>query len=318
MRRDQFVSEVPVCGEIVPAGDGTWVLERRLDPAFLHLKAAREAFQAEVEAARRQLGRPAGLAVVHEATVGEEPRLVREYRPEGTLRDLLVTGLEVSVEGALGIVSGLADALDALHMLEIVHGDPAPENVLLRAEGGIVLSDARSSRREFGRGPEGARRADTPGGDRAVLLPLARRLMRLGGESTAGPLRREALSVLDGPWEEERKISALQKLAGPVPVLLAPFERRVDLAIPFPLPVSISVRAIAEPRTRYAVAKICAPAAGLTPARTARVLEAGALAFESVFPSPARSLSSVLQAAGARVSILAPGRATAPNRTREE
>jgi hypothetical protein len=124
--------------------------------------------------------------------------------------------------------------------------------------------------------------------------------------------------VLDGPWEEERKISALQKLACPGPVLLAPFERRVELASPFPLTVSISIWAIAQPRTRYAVAKLCAPAAGLTPARAARVLEAGALAFESVFPSPARSLSSVLQAAGARVSILTPGRAQASTRTREE
>lgn len=318
MRRDQFVSEVPVCCEIHPAGDGPWALERRLDPAFALLKPAREAFQAEVEAARKQLGRPAGLAVVHEATVGEEPRLVREYRPEGTLRDLLVTARSLSVEDALGIVSGLADALDSLHRLDIVHGDPAPENVLLRAEGGIALSDARSSRRAIGRGSEGARGADTPAGDRAVLLPLARRLLRLGGDSPACPLRQEALSVLDGAWEEERKISALQKLAGSVPVRLAPFERRGDLAIPFPLPVTISVWAVTEPRTRYAVAKLCAPAAGLTPARAARALEAGSLSFESIFPSPARPLVSVLQAAGARVSIFAPGRAPAPCRTREE
>lgn len=319
MRRDQFVSEVPVRCEIVPAGDGTWALERRLNPAFLHVRAARAAFLAEVEAARLQLGRPTGLAVVHEATVGEEPRLVREYRPEGTLRDLLVTGLAVSVEGALGIVSGLADALDSLHKLEIVHGDPSPENVLLRAEGGIVLSDARSSRRELGRGPEGARRADTPGGDRAVLLPLARRLIRLGSESTAGPLRRDALSVLDGPWEEERKISALQKLAGPIPFSSHLSSGGWTRRYRFPFPVSISISAIAQPRTRYAVAKLCAPAAGLTPARAARVLpESGALAFESVFPSPARSLSSVLQAAGARVAILAPGQKPAPTRTREE
>lgn len=311
MTRGAFVSEVPVRCEVVPAGDGTWALERRLDPAFVNVRAAREAFLAEVEAARRQEGRAGGLAVVLEATAAEKPLLVREYRTEGTLRDLLASGRPLSVPIALGVVSGLADALDTLHRLEIVHGDPSPENVLLRAEGGIVLSDARSSRRAFGIGAGSANASDTTAGDRAVILPLARKLLLLGGESPADPLRREALAILDGAWDGERKIAALQKLSGSAPVVLAPVEPGEYSEPSFRVPVTISVSAVPDPRARYAVAKLCAPAAGLTPARAARVLEAGALSFESAFPSPARSLSSVLRAAGARVSILAPWRAPA-------
>ena len=108
MSRTPFVSEVPVRCELLRTENGGWVLERRLDPGFARLPAAREAFLEEIAAAAAQKGGASGLAVVLEASGGSEPRLAREYRPEGTLRDLLRAGPPPE-ETAIGIVSAIAD-----------------------------------------------------------------------------------------------------------------------------------------------------------------------------------------------------------------
>ena len=316
MSRTPFVSEVPVRCELLRTDGGGWALERRLDPGFARLPAAREAFLEEVAAAAAQKSGASGLAVVLEASGGSEPRLAREYRPEGTLRDLLRAGLPPE-ETAIGIVSAIADALDALHRLGLVHGDPCPENVLLRAEGGVAVADACSSRRAIGLAAAGARPPTSPRGDWDVLLSLARRLLSPDGTRSAGELRREALSILDGAWEAERKVAALQRLAAPDPVRVSVPASTPSPEIPFPLPVSIAVTAPPDPRVRFVVAKICATASGLAPGKAARLLEAGNLSFGSVHPFPALSVVAELNAAGARASLWTPGRGPAPARNPE-
>ena len=317
MSRTPFVSEVPVRCELLRTENGGWVLERRLDPGFARLPAAREAFLEEIAAAAAQKGGASGLAVVLEASGGSEPRLAREYRPEGTLRDLLRAGPPPE-ETAIGIVSAIADALDALHGLGLVHGDPCPENVLLRTEGGIAVADACSSRRALGLVAGGTRPSASPRADWDALLTLARRLFSPDGTRSSGGLRREALSILDGAWEAERKVAALQRLAPPDPVRVSVPSSTPSPEIPFPLPVSVAVTAPPEPRVRFAVAKICATASGLTPGHAARLLEAGNLSFGSVHPSPALAVVADLNAAGAKASLWIPGRGPAPARTPEE
>lgn len=317
MTREPFVSDVPVRCDVFRTEEGGWALERRLDSGFARLPAAREAFLEEVAAAAAQQGGGGRLALVLAASDGSEPCLTREYRPEGTLRDLLRAGAPLE-EAAIRLCSAIAEGIDALHRLGLVHGDPSPENVLLRAEGGIAVADACSSRRSFAIAHRGARSAAAQQGDWEVLLALARRLISSAGARGSRELRREALSILDGPWEAKRKVDALQRLSAPESVLLSVPPVAQFREIPFPLPVSISVIAPPDPRVRFVAAKICAAASGLMPGRVSRLLEAGGFSFPSVHPSPALAIVAELNAAGARASIWTPGQGPAPAANPEE
>ncbi|ULR54316.1 serine/threonine-protein kinase [Streptomyces deccanensis] len=69
------------------------------------------------------------------------PCIVMEYVPAPTLADLLTDGRTVPPEEAARIGLGMVAALRAAHAAGVLHRDVKPGNVLLGAEGRIVLTD---------------------------------------------------------------------------------------------------------------------------------------------------------------------------------
>jgi serine/threonine-protein kinase len=61
----------------------------------------------------------------------QERYLVTEYCEGGTLRDLLETSTEISVEQKLKIITDILDGLNQAHQEGIIHRDLKPENILL-------------------------------------------------------------------------------------------------------------------------------------------------------------------------------------------
>ena len=105
------------------------------DPAFV-ARFVREA------QALRQLNHPNIVAILATIEQEGEQRIVMEYVPGGTLRDLLETRRAVvRTSAAWRITLELADALSRAHHLNIIHRDLKPDNVLLAADGTPRLTD---------------------------------------------------------------------------------------------------------------------------------------------------------------------------------
>ena len=85
---------------------------------------------------------------------GDRGWLAMEYFERGDLRGELQAGL--SGERVLSVVTQLARALHAVHRAGIVHGDLKPQNVMLRADGSVVLSDFGIARPLHGPAPAAA------------------------------------------------------------------------------------------------------------------------------------------------------------------
>jgi branched-chain amino acid transport system substrate-binding protein len=69
------------------------------------------------------------------------PYLVMEYAAGGTLRQRYPRGTKLPLETVDVYVSQLASALQYAHNRRVIHRDVKPENMLLRADGTILLSD---------------------------------------------------------------------------------------------------------------------------------------------------------------------------------
>lgn len=79
---------------------------------------------------------------VHDAGVsGGRPYIVMRLYGNGTLAQLIAANGPSPVPDVVGVISKLAQALDAAHRLGVVHRDIKPENVLLTDAGEPVLSD---------------------------------------------------------------------------------------------------------------------------------------------------------------------------------
>ncbi|GHI03604.1 serine/threonine protein phosphatase [Streptomyces cellostaticus] len=82
------------------------------------------------------------VVVVHDVVDDEgRPCIVMEYVRAPTLADLLKGGRAVPPEEAARIGLGMIAALRAAHAADVLHRDVKPGNVLLGAEGRIVLTD---------------------------------------------------------------------------------------------------------------------------------------------------------------------------------
>jgi serine/threonine protein kinase len=69
------------------------------------------------------------------------PFLIMEYLVNGTMRTRHPKGSRVPIEVVVSYVKQIADALQYLHEQKLVHRDVKPENILLGAEGELLLSD---------------------------------------------------------------------------------------------------------------------------------------------------------------------------------
>jgi serine/threonine protein kinase len=69
------------------------------------------------------------------------PFLVMEYASQGTLRDRHPKGAQVLLTAVVSYVEQVASALLYAHEQRLIHRDVKPENMLLRADGTLLLSD---------------------------------------------------------------------------------------------------------------------------------------------------------------------------------
>ncbi|MEU4743525.1 protein kinase [Actinosynnema sp. NPDC023658] len=71
--------------------------------------------------------------------------LVTPYQANGSLRELVERTGPLPVETASAYAAGIADALERLHGLGVVHGDLKPQNVLVGGDGAPLLIDFGSA-----------------------------------------------------------------------------------------------------------------------------------------------------------------------------
>lgn len=69
------------------------------------------------------------------------PFLVMEYAPLGTLRERHPKGSSIALPLAIEYATQIASALQYAHDARLVHRDVKPENMLVRADGQVLLSD---------------------------------------------------------------------------------------------------------------------------------------------------------------------------------
>ena len=69
------------------------------------------------------------------------PFLVMEYAVQGTLRDRYPKSMQVPLNSVTDYVLQIASALQYAHEQRLIHRDVKPENMLLHANGAVLLSD---------------------------------------------------------------------------------------------------------------------------------------------------------------------------------
>ncbi|MFD5893572.1 serine/threonine-protein kinase [Streptomyces sp. NPDC060366] len=87
-----------------------------------------------------RISHPHVVTIHHIVDVGPHPWIVMELLPGDTLQDRLARSALTLVEAA-GIGRQVLSALRAAHAVGIQHRDVKPSNVMLRADGGAVLTD---------------------------------------------------------------------------------------------------------------------------------------------------------------------------------
>ncbi len=103
--------------------------------------------QSDVENFRREAQTIARLIHPHIVRVLDfdveqgEPFLVMEYAPHGSLRTHHPRGVPLPLPLILSYVQQVANALQYAHERKLIHRDVKPDNMLLREDGSVVLSD---------------------------------------------------------------------------------------------------------------------------------------------------------------------------------
>lgn len=92
-----------------------------------------------------QIEHPNVAKIFHQGFSETHAYIAMEYFPEGDLRKLIpppnAVAPELTPDTAVAILIQIAAALAAVHATGIVHRDLKPDNVMLRADGSVALSD---------------------------------------------------------------------------------------------------------------------------------------------------------------------------------
>ncbi len=118
-------------------------LERLAAIKVLHVRmeaSTHESFRREARTIA-QLRHPHIIGVHDFGFEENTPYLVMEYTPNGTLRSQFAKGTRLPFEQIVAAVSQVASALDYAHEQHVIHRDVKPENILLRTNDEVMLSD---------------------------------------------------------------------------------------------------------------------------------------------------------------------------------
>jgi hypothetical protein len=141
--------------ELKPIGHGGFstvyasvqqVFDRLVAVKVLHATLAAPEAQRRFVRECRALGRVGdhpNIVTVFDAGATDDarPYLAMEYLPRGSVADLLARRGPLAPASVCRIGARVADALAHAHARDILHRDLKPANILLRADGGPVLSD---------------------------------------------------------------------------------------------------------------------------------------------------------------------------------
>src|SRR5579859_6700425 len=111
---------------------------------LLHIRLSRsEEVKAFINEARTMRLEHAHIVPLLDFGISQEeiPFLVMEYVVRGTLRDRYPRGSQVSFPLAVNYAQQVGSALQYAHEQNLVHRDVKPQNMLLRADGTVLLSD---------------------------------------------------------------------------------------------------------------------------------------------------------------------------------
>jgi serine/threonine protein kinase len=102
---------------------------------------ARKRLLREAQAAARMSGAPHTVTVYDVGEWREQPYIVMEYLPGGSVDDVVRRDGPQPSERVLGWLAEAADALDQAHAAGVVHRDVKPANLLLDEAGSVHVAD---------------------------------------------------------------------------------------------------------------------------------------------------------------------------------
>jgi serine/threonine protein kinase len=203
------------------AADGSLVLLR-----VLRRPELRQVLVEELELAR-ELNHPAAAPVLEVRQLGDRILFTQPFYEGAGLRSLINSERPWSLEEAAALLLPLLDALQAAHVLGLMHRDVAPENVFLTARGPVLIDFglARVERLagvpltrawlapEQGQGKPATVATDVFQAGLLLFELLSARLPALGSVSEV--VSRFTLGELDGPREagivDERAVRLLDR-----------------------------------------------------------------------------------------------------------
>ncbi len=118
-------------------------LRRQVAIKVLHTKLAPDAIHAFLEEARivARMEHPHIIHVIEFDCHKNVPYLVMNYAPNGSVRHFYPHGAVLPLKTIVSYVEQTADALEYIHMQNVVHLDIKPENILLGRDGEVILTD---------------------------------------------------------------------------------------------------------------------------------------------------------------------------------
>jgi serine/threonine protein kinase len=122
---------------LAEAPNGRPIAVKVIQAALAHDQVFRDRFRREVAAARRVRSRVT-VAVLDADADSENPWVAFEYVEGPNLQDVVDAGTP-RLSASIGILTGIAEALVAIHQVGIIHRDLKPSNVLCPPDGVKVI-----------------------------------------------------------------------------------------------------------------------------------------------------------------------------------
>jgi serine/threonine-protein kinase len=116
------------------------VVIRRLKPEYLNDRRIRVSFMHGAEILSK-LHHPNVVRLLKASVHNDEPYQVLEYVESRTLRELIARRDPMLMQNMLSLMRQMAAALSYVHLSGYIHLDFKPENLIVRADGLVVLID---------------------------------------------------------------------------------------------------------------------------------------------------------------------------------